>query len=210
MVKLCCHANRGQCPNFNFNEIVHMFGEESFLEALKIDIGAFKDYQVTVVPTQLQAKDTGAARGKRNLVPAGITGHFERMAEMDDTAGSVWLRRCPWRGIGFRRRDETALGSGNVCTPRAECCMMPRHRIASDRSSISPSASAATLGGRLGVQSGRRRRTCLRDVPLRGSSRGRPRGPAGHLTGDSVLPFGGGLGASGRDHRAGGYVCDRP
>jgi hypothetical protein len=56
MVELCCHTNRKQCPNFNFNEIVHIFNKESFLKALKVDIGAFKDYQATVVPTQLQAK----------------------------------------------------------------------------------------------------------------------------------------------------------
>jgi hypothetical protein len=39
----------------NFNEIVHMFREESLLEALEVDIGAFQDCQATVAPTQLQA-----------------------------------------------------------------------------------------------------------------------------------------------------------
>jgi hypothetical protein len=44
----CCETNPGQRPNST--EIVCMFRGESFLEALEVCIGAFKDYQTMVVP----------------------------------------------------------------------------------------------------------------------------------------------------------------
>jgi hypothetical protein len=51
--KRCCGANSQQCANFS--EVVHMFCDESFLEALDFHIDAFKEDQATAGATQLQA-----------------------------------------------------------------------------------------------------------------------------------------------------------
>jgi hypothetical protein len=48
----CCDKRPEQSPNFNIGEIVYMFREESFIEALEVDIRAFKDCQATVAPMQ--------------------------------------------------------------------------------------------------------------------------------------------------------------
>jgi hypothetical protein len=51
IIKQCRNTKPEQRPNFNFNEIVYMFCEESFPKALEVDIRAFKEYQATVAPT---------------------------------------------------------------------------------------------------------------------------------------------------------------
>jgi hypothetical protein len=94
---------------FDFNAIVYIFREESLLEAPEIDISAFKDYQMTVPPTQLQAKTP--VQLAEEVVPASVTGYFQRMAETDHIAGSVRLGKCHWRGVGVRRPKGTPLGS---------------------------------------------------------------------------------------------------
>jgi hypothetical protein len=58
----CCGMNPERRPNFNFNQIVYMFCQESFLEALEVDIGTFKDDQATVAPAQLAEKRRVAPR----------------------------------------------------------------------------------------------------------------------------------------------------
>jgi hypothetical protein len=88
---LCCDTNPEQRPNFNFNEIVYMFREESFLDALEIKIGAFRDHQATIAPTQLQAKAPLQLAENQKVVPASVIGYFQRMAEMDNSAKVVRL-----------------------------------------------------------------------------------------------------------------------
>jgi hypothetical protein len=91
----------------NVNEIGYMIREESFPEALEVDIGAFKESHETVGPTHLQAKAWAQAPEKRKAVPADIIGYFQCMAEMDDTAGIIRLGKCYLGGIGAQRRQGT-------------------------------------------------------------------------------------------------------
>jgi acid stress-induced BolA-like protein IbaG/YrbA len=112
IIDRCCGTNPEQCPNFNLDEIVYMFRDQSFLEALEVDIGAVKHYQATVVSTQLQAKRQVQLAERRKVVPVSVIGHVQRTAEMADTVGIIWLGKCYWRGIGIRRREGTPRGSG--------------------------------------------------------------------------------------------------
>jgi hypothetical protein len=74
-------------PNFNFNEIVYRLRPESFLEVLEVDIRAIRDCQAMAEPAHLQAKAPAHLAEKLNVLPAGIIGHFQRLADIDDTAG---------------------------------------------------------------------------------------------------------------------------
>jgi hypothetical protein len=69
-----CDTNPERRPNFNFHfafsEIVYVFREEAFLEALEVGIGAFKVCPVTVAPTKLQAKTPMQLAEKRKVLPA--------------------------------------------------------------------------------------------------------------------------------------------
>jgi hypothetical protein len=54
-----------------------MFREKSFLEALKVDISAFKECEATVAPAQLQAKTPAQLAEKRKAVQASIIGYSQ-------------------------------------------------------------------------------------------------------------------------------------
>jgi hypothetical protein len=92
ILQQCCDTNPERRPNFN--EIVYMFREEFFLEALEVGTRAFKRCQATVALTQLRPKTPGQLAEKRKVVPARIIGCFQRMAQMDNTAGIVRLGKC--------------------------------------------------------------------------------------------------------------------
>jgi hypothetical protein len=109
-----CDTNAENSPYFHFNEITYIYREESFMEAFEADIGAFKDHQAAIAPAQLQAKAPGQLAEKPRVVPPSIIGYFQRLAEMDDTAGIGRIRRCYWRGIDVRRREGTPPVSGAV------------------------------------------------------------------------------------------------
>jgi TPR repeat protein len=109
ILKRCCDRNSEQRSNFNLSEVVYRIGHESFLEALRVGIAAFKDYHATIAQTQLQAKTSVPIADKRMIVTASIIRDLQRMAEMKDTAGIVRLGKCYWRAIGVQSRQAVAL-----------------------------------------------------------------------------------------------------
>jgi hypothetical protein len=60
----CRDANPEQRPNFNFDEVVYKFREESFPEALEVDIRASKHYQTKIAPTQVKTSAQLGEKGK--------------------------------------------------------------------------------------------------------------------------------------------------
>jgi hypothetical protein len=116
-------------------ETVSMFRYESFLEALEVDVRAILDYQATVAPTQLQAKTPGQPAENLNVVPTGIIGHFQCMAEichygdsLEDGRGvpqdiQQAIRCFRWRRT-TRPADMASTGHPLMARPRrhTRCC----------------------------------------------------------------------------------------